>query len=218
MGNNFPFVKIPRELRMVIGKPTPGTRVYRREGSMDECSKWFRAIAKHMHAEGGCVSPGGVGMFVPVSRAAVHHRLKKGLLTAFTFYVVEDEKSFFGTTRKRKERPYMDIPVSECEAWAEELKRRQGIVDLPTAKQAEEEETEFIYKDPKDKGDRKVVYKGRPMTREETLTLVQDLVLEQLGKLLPGRLGEKYRKLAESDWVRDKKTGKMKKSGERRYS
>jgi len=207
MEYNFPFVKIPDELRMVIGEPTPGTRFYRREGSQDECGAWFQAIDRHI--EGGSVSPGGVSMFVPVSRAAVHHRLKKGLLTAFSFYVVEDEKSFFGTTRKKKERPYMVIPVSECRAWAEELKRRMGFVDMPTTEQAEEE-SEFIEKDPKDRGNRKDVYEDSPMSRGEMADLVRLLVAQQLGKLLPGKLGEKYRKQSERGLVHDPKTGKTK--------
>jgi hypothetical protein len=217
MAYDFPFVKIPPELEKIVGEATPGTRFFRRSGTNEECSQWFDAISEHIE-EGVGVSPGGVSMFVPVSRSAVHHRLQNGMLTGFSFYVTEDEKSFFGTTRKRKERPYVFIPVSECKAWAEELKRRSGVTDDEPKSEGEVEEGwQFVLKDPKDKGNKKIVYKEPPMTREEISTLVQDLMLEQLGKLLPGRLGEKIRKLAESDWVRDKKTGKMKKSGRRRF-
>jgi hypothetical protein len=211
MGKNFPFVEIARELRMAIGKPTAGTRVYRREGSQEENSKWFDLLARYI--PDGCVSPGGVSMYVPVSRAAVHHRLKKGLLTAFSFHVVGDEKSFFGTTRKRKERPYVYIPVSECKAWAEELKRWKGIPYTPSSGKEVEEGWQFVLKDPKDKGNKKVVYKEPPMSREEIIYEIQSgmrFAIEGiLAKLLPGELGEKHRKrLSRGCLTYDRKTKK----------
>jgi hypothetical protein len=196
MRNDFPFVKIPPELKKFIGEPTPGTRFYRRSGTREECSEWFDAIAEYVE-EGAGVSPGGVSMFVPVSRAAVHHRLKNGMLTGFSFYVTEDEKSFFGTTRKRKGRPYVYIPTSECKAWAEELKRRAGVGDEQPETE-EEEGWQFVLKDPKDKGNKKVVYKEPPMSRDEIIFEIQSgmrFAIEGiLAKLLPGELGEKHRK------------------------
>ena len=150
-------------------------------------------------------------MFVPVSRAAVHNRLKKGLLTAFSFYVVEDEKSFFGTTRKRKVRPYVYIPVSECRAWAEELKRWKGVGHDPAAEMDEEEGWQFILKDPKDRGRKDVVY-GEKMTREEIIFEIQSelrFAAERiLAKLLPGELGEKHRKRLSSGLSYNYKTKK----------
>jgi hypothetical protein len=209
MSKDFPFVKIPRELSLVVGKATTGTRVFRREGSQEECSKWFDMIFRHI--AGGCVSPGGVSMYVPVSRAAVHHRLKKGLLTAFTFHVVEDEKSFFGTTRKRKSRPYGYIPVSECKAWAEELKRWKGIPYEPTSEKEIEEGWQFVLKDPKDRGRKDVVY-GPKLKTEEIMDLVQSemrFAAERiLAKVLPGKSGEKHRKRLSGYLVKDGKTGR----------
>jgi hypothetical protein len=198
MANTFPFVQIPPELREIIGDPTPGTRFFRRSGTSEECSQWFDAISQYIEPGAG-VSPGGVSMFVPVSRSAVHHRLQNGMLTGFSFYVTEDEKSFFGTTRKRKERPYVYIPVSECKAWAEELKRRSGVTDDEPKSEGEiEEGWQFVLKDPKDKGNKKVVYKEPPMTREEIILEIQTelrFAAERiLAKLLPGELGEKHRK------------------------
>ena len=32
----FPFIEVPKELRKLVGEPTPGTRAYRREGSFKE--------------------------------------------------------------------------------------------------------------------------------------------------------------------------------------
>lgn len=65
-------------------------------------------------------------MFVPVQRAAVHKRIKEGKLTAFFFYITQIESTFFGTKRKVKLRPYIVLSVSECKAWAAEMKRRMG--------------------------------------------------------------------------------------------
>jgi hypothetical protein len=45
-------------------------------------------------------------------------------MTAFCFHVVEAKRSIFGYQDKLKKRPYIYIPVSECKAWAEELKTR----------------------------------------------------------------------------------------------
>ena len=65
------------------------------------------------------------------SAAAVHKRIKEGKLTAFFFYITHVESTFFGTKRKVKLRPYILVSVSECKAWAEEMKRRMGYVDEP---------------------------------------------------------------------------------------
>jgi hypothetical protein len=119
--SDFPFVAIPDEVLAVIGQPDPGTRVYRREGFEYEVGEWFSALNALWSP---IVSPGGVSMFVPVSRAAVHKRLKEGRLTAFCFHVRETKKGFFGKTKTVRGTPYVYIPVSECHAWAEELKER----------------------------------------------------------------------------------------------
>jgi hypothetical protein len=63
-------------------------------------------------------------MYAPVSRSGVYKRLKEGKMTAFCFHVVEAKRSIFGYQDKLKKRPYVYIPVSECKAWAEELKTR----------------------------------------------------------------------------------------------
>ncbi len=202
MANTFPFVKIPPELKEIVGEPSPsGTRFFRRSGTREECNQWFDALDEHVESGVG-VSPGGaLHMFVPVSRAAVHHRLKKGMLTGFSFHVTEDEKSFFGTTRKRKERPYVYIPVSECKAWAEELKRKSGVTDDEPKTQTEiEDGFEFVLKDPKDKGRKDVVY-GERMTRGDVMFEIQSamrFLIEEVLSKVPGKLGDKHRKRLES--------------------
>lgn len=105
----------------MIGLPDVGTRVYRREGLEHEVGEWFQALDAFT---GPLVSPGGVGMFAPVTRAAVHKRLKEGRLTAFCFHTLETRTGFFGRKQTVRGTPYVYVPVSECKAWAEELKER----------------------------------------------------------------------------------------------
>ena len=78
------FIEIPEEIAHIFGEQDNGTRVYRREGSEEENSIWFDAVCA---VADKVISPGGVGMYAPVSRAAVHNRMKEGKLTAFCFYV-----------------------------------------------------------------------------------------------------------------------------------
>ena len=173
----FPFIAVPNELRKLVGEPTPGTRAYRRAGTYKECGAWFETLGEYYKGDVG-LSTNGVIMFVPVSRAGVHKRIREGKLTAFFFYVTSDETTLFGATRKAKERPFIVVSVSECKAWAEEIKRRIGFVDDPDetpieqshrllpASGEEEPQTddemlaadEFAERDPKDKGNRKVKY------------------------------------------------------------
>ncbi len=59
----------------------------------DESGPWFEAVTE---IAGPCVSPGGAGMFAPVSRAAVQKRIKGGNLTAFCFHVTSTRVGLFG--------------------------------------------------------------------------------------------------------------------------
>ena len=69
VSKKFQFLDIPDELLPVIGKPDDGTRIYRIKGDENGTGPWFEALSK---VAGRTVSPGGVSMFAPVSRAAVH--------------------------------------------------------------------------------------------------------------------------------------------------
>ncbi len=178
----FPFIEVPKELLPIVGSPTPGTRAYRREGTFKECGEWFETLAEYYKGDVG-LSSGGVIMFVPVSRAGVHKRIKEGKLTAFFFYVTHEETRLFGAKRRAKERPFIVVSVSECKAWAEEIKRRVGFVDDPDeslfkeserllqagggdepTEQEAREAGEFAKRDPKDKGNRKVRYRKERST------------------------------------------------------
>lgn len=128
MSTSFPFVLVPEELHPVFGKPVPGTRLYHREGPQEETSYWADAVFK---VAGNCVSPGGVSMYAPASRAAVHKRLKEGKLTGFFFHVTHRKRNFFGIDLSTRELAIGFIPVSECKAWRAELEQRaleKGVI------------------------------------------------------------------------------------------
>lgn len=117
----FPFVEIPAELAHIIGERDGETHVYRKRGTAEESPVWFDILTKLI---GPSVSPGGVGMYCPVSRAAVYKRIKEGKLSIFNFYVTERKTRFFGGLLVAREMPYGYIPVSEIKAWREELEQR----------------------------------------------------------------------------------------------
>jgi hypothetical protein len=124
----FPFVQIPEELEAIVGKRDPGTRIYRRDGSQEESSVWFDLLTEII---GPSVSPGGVGMYCPVSRAAVYKRIKEGKLSIFLFHVTHRKTTLFGKNRILRDNPYGYIPASEARAWREELEERavsQGTI------------------------------------------------------------------------------------------
>lgn len=126
---DFPFVEIPSHLTDRIGEPDKGTRLYRRYGTENDSRDWFDAVCEI--CEGlGSVSPGGVSMYAKVSRPAVHKRLKEGRLTGFLFHIIKDGK-FLKHRKKMQDGgfPYCFIPVSECKAWAQELKVSRNKVD-----------------------------------------------------------------------------------------
>ena len=118
MSTKISFMEIRENLVPVIGKPLPGTRLYRKEGPEDHAGAWFEFLDKHFD---GLVSPGGAGMFAPVGRAAVHKRLKEGNLTGFAYYITKSRRTFFGKIKEQREKPYMFILVSELKQWAKEI-------------------------------------------------------------------------------------------------
>lgn len=128
MSTDFPYVEVPPDLIRVFGEPLTGTRLYHYEGAQEEASYWADAVFK---VAGYCVSPGGVSMYAPVSRAAVHKRLKEGKLTGFFFHITKRKRNLFGVDRSKRELAITFIPVSECKAWGEEIAARaiqQGAV------------------------------------------------------------------------------------------
>ncbi|MEY2510792.1 MAG: hypothetical protein QOE26_1555 [Verrucomicrobiota bacterium] len=128
MQTAFPFVQIPLELFPILGAPDAGTRIYRRDGSQEESAVWFDALTEVI---GPSVSPGGVGMYCPVSRAAVYKRIKEGRLSIFLFHVTHRKTTLFGKNKILRDNPYGYIPASEARAWRMELEARavrQGLI------------------------------------------------------------------------------------------
>jgi hypothetical protein len=132
--DDFPFVKIPDELKHIFGEPDPGTHIYRRDGPQEEASAWFDALCDVI---GSTVSPGGASMYCPVSRAAVHKRVKDGKLTLFLFHVTHRRTTLFGKNKILREQPYGYVPVTELQAWRKELEERAVRQGFITAEELE---------------------------------------------------------------------------------
>jgi len=131
------IVTIPEEIRHIFGSNDPGTRIYRRDGTEEENAIWFDAVCE---VAGSVVSPGGACMYAPVSRGAVHQRIKDGKLTAFLFHARRKSTNWLGRPREKRESAFIYIPVCELKAWAEEIKGRaikQGKVTQQQLDKAE---------------------------------------------------------------------------------
>jgi PIN domain nuclease of toxin-antitoxin system len=172
-------------------------------------------------------------LFVPVSRAGVHKRIKEGKLTAFFFYITSEETTLFGAKRKAKQRPYIAVSVSECKAWAAEMKRKVGYIDEPnesplrlwdrlrptsikeepkTPKEAKEAD-DFANTDPKDKGNRKVKYRDhKDFTKEDKQQDWHYLMAELQAAMLSGGKAEAFRKRLQMgmEWDKKRKSWKLK--------
>lgn len=123
MKSDIQFLEVTKHDRALVGKQEPGKRIYRQSGPMEESGEWFNRLMLRFPSE-RFVSPGGVSMFAPVSRAAVYLRINTGKLTTFCYYPSETAKTLFGGIRKVRQSPFMYIPVSECKAWGDELRKR----------------------------------------------------------------------------------------------
>lgn len=138
----FQFVEIPPELRPIIGEPDPGTRIFRTEGLEGESGSWFEAINA---VAGRLVSPGGVSMFAPVSRAAVYKRIKEGRLTSFCYHTTVAKRGLFGKLKTVRETPYVYVPVDECKAWAEEITERMLRLGQVTREELEGDKPDWSH-------------------------------------------------------------------------
>lgn len=134
MATVFPFVHVAPELQDAIGKCDPGTHIHRKDGSQEESAAWFDLLTELI---GPSVSPGGVGMYCPVSRAAVYKRIKEGKLSIFLFHVTHRKTTLFGKTKTLRDSPYGYVPVSEAQAWRQELEERAVRQKLITQEELE---------------------------------------------------------------------------------
>jgi hypothetical protein len=168
MSSEF-LVNVTAKDRRIVGEPDSGTRMYRQEGSAEQGSRWLDYLHERFER---LVSPGGVYVYLPITRAGVHKRLKSGKMTAFLFHVTGRERTFWGKDRKVKAQPYVYIPVIECKAWAAEVASRPEnfeafLLDI----RKRDWEQDFIDYDPKDKG-RKDVRNGRDLTIKEIIDIL----------------------------------------------
>ena len=121
MPTDFPFVVVPPELLPVIGERDGDSRVYRKRGPAEDSGLWYEIVSRFA---GPSVSPGGVIMYCPVSRAAIYKRMQDGNLTAFNYYPTGKKTRYFGGLFVEREMPYCYIPISEAKAWRKELEER----------------------------------------------------------------------------------------------
>jgi hypothetical protein len=150
MQTDFPYLEVKRLDLGVVGKPDQETRKFRRSGPEEKAGEWFDSLCARFPGE-RFVSPGGVGMYAPVSRAAVYQRINAGKLTVFLYHPSKKRRTLFGKLRKVRETPYAYIPASECLAWAKELKARVESWKDPGWKVCDAEE-EKLDKWPKHEG------------------------------------------------------------------
>lgn len=135
MPTEFPYVEVPPTLLPIVGDRDDGTRVYRKRAPQEAAETWHQLIYR---IAGQTVSPGGVLMYCPVSRAAVYKRMQEGKLTAFNFYQIGRPLKFFGGLIKEREMPFCYIPVSEAKAWRVELEERALAQGKITKQELEE--------------------------------------------------------------------------------
>jgi len=162
----------------VLGVPDEGTRVYRKDGPEEETGPWFDALTDVV---GSSVSPGGVSMYCPVSRAAVHKRMKEGRLTAFMFHATHKKTDWFGKKRVLRERPLCFIPVSECKAWKIELedeaKRRKYVSQEALEGKEPDWQGDFMeWKNKSERYQESILQDFRGLTLKQKLGLAKALI------------------------------------------
>lgn len=112
-----PTIKIPERLLSVLGEPEGASRnVFIQKGSLHHAQGWYLAL---LRVFGEVVPVPNVTLFVPVSRNAIHKRIKDGKLSCFKFQINETERK--GTKR---ESPHAFVPVYECILWYQEYHDR----------------------------------------------------------------------------------------------
>jgi hypothetical protein len=141
MATSFPCVEIPPEMAEIVGQREGDSFVYTKEGTEEGCGPWYDALSEVV---GPCVSPGGVAMYCPVSRAATHRRIREGRLSCFTYFVEDREIGFFGKKREFRGTPYSYVPVSECKAWRKELEEKAIRNEIVTPEALEGSKPDWV--------------------------------------------------------------------------
>ena len=131
MAKNFPFTIVSSKLCWIAGEYDDETNSYHKHGHEGEVGYWFETLTKHL---GPLLAPAMVNMYVPVSRTAVHNRIKTGGLTTFYFHSKPATEGLFHNKKEARESPFVFVPSRECTFWAEEIrakKARLGQITLP---------------------------------------------------------------------------------------
>ncbi len=200
MSTDFPFVEVPPEMTDIVGQREGDSRVYAKEGTQEECSKWYDAVHE---ISGMCVSPGGVAMFCPVSRAATHRRIREGRLTCFTFHVKERKLDFFGKLSGYKETPYAHVPVSECKAWKKELEEKAIRNERITREELEDVvpdwDAEFLQWDSRWRKEQRKLGGPRTIELKIKLSPKENDALEKAAAKFKHRFSSKEEMV--SDWI-----------------
>jgi len=114
-------ITIETEDLAILGEQKPGTLVYSREGSLEKVAAWYDRISVRF---GATVSLGGVMMYCPVSRSALHERIDRGGLTVFEFNVTERKTNLLGSLKTVFRKTYSYVPIAELHAWRKDIEVR----------------------------------------------------------------------------------------------
>lgn len=147
MPKHFPYTIVTDKLQWIAGDYDYETRSYHKHGEEGEVGYWYQALTEHV---GPLVTPGMVNMYVPVTRTAVHRRLKSGGLTSFYFHSKPAKEGLFAGKKEPRESPFLFIPARECRWWAEEIKTKKarlGQIELPEIDESEPEWHVAFYAD-----------------------------------------------------------------------
>lgn len=136
MFKNFPYVEVPEEVRWVAGEYDEDTRSYHAHGDESQVGYWYEALNTCYR---GLIPVSGISMYVPVSRTAIHKRIKAGDLTTFHFHSRPASKGVFANKKEARETPYVYVPISECKNWAREIRAKMIRLEHFTLKDLNEE-------------------------------------------------------------------------------
>jgi hypothetical protein len=114
-------IAIETEDLSILGEKKPGTLTYTRSGSLERVGDWFDRISLRF---GPTVTLGGVMMYCPVSRSALHERIERGGLTVFEFNVTERKTNLLGNVKTVFRKTYAYVPVSELRSWRNDIEER----------------------------------------------------------------------------------------------
>ncbi|MBK1855750.1 hypothetical protein JO972_12325 [Verrucomicrobiaceae bacterium 5K15] len=142
MTTAFPYVTVPEELEAVFGDFDEETRSYHAHGEESQRGYWYDVLTSYF---GGVIPPSEVGMFVPVSRPAIHNRINSGRLTTFHFHSTPATKGLFFNKKEARDSAYVYVPIRECKAWAGVVKDKMKRLGHATVESIEAEKPEWFY-------------------------------------------------------------------------